>query len=98
MEIQLTEDPRAIDENVREVCAAFRDDYWTECEENSRFPSGYYQAIAVGGWLGITMPEEVGGAGLGATDAAIMICTPQHRAVVDIRQPPRSTSICSARL
>lgn len=73
MEIPLTEDQRAIDKSVREVCAAFSDEYWTECEENSRFPHEYYQAMAAGGWLGITMPEEVGGAGLGVTDAAIMM-------------------------
>ena len=29
--------------------------------------------MAEGGWLGITMPEEYGGAGLGVTEAAIMM-------------------------
>ena len=29
--------------------------------------------MAEGGWLGITMPEDVGGAGLGVTEAAIMM-------------------------
>ena len=73
MDMQLTDEQRAIDAGVREICAGFDDDYWSECEENARFPSEYYEAMAKGGWLGITMPEEVGGSGLGVTDAAIMM-------------------------
>ena len=73
MDMQLSDEQKAIDESVRRICAGFDDQYWTDCEENSRFPAEYYQAMAQGGWLGITMPEEVGGAGLGVTDAAIMM-------------------------
>ena len=73
MDIQLSEEQRSIDTNVRQICSGFDDQYWTDCEENSRFPSEYYQAMAKGGWLGITMPESVGGSGLGVTDAAIMM-------------------------
>jgi acyl-CoA dehydrogenase len=73
MDMNLTEQQRAIDENVREICAEFDDQYWTDCEENSRFPDEYYRLMAQNGWLGITMPEELGGAGLGVTDAAVMM-------------------------
>jgi acyl-CoA dehydrogenase len=73
MDMELTEEQKAIDKNVRQVCAQFDDQYWTDCEENSRFPAEYYRAMADNGWLGITMPEEVGGAALGVTDAAIMM-------------------------
>ncbi|WP_406857621.1 acyl-CoA dehydrogenase family protein [Alsobacter sp. KACC 23698] len=73
MDIQLSDDQKAIDASVRQICASFDDDYWTECEEEARFPSEYYALMAQNGWLGITMPEEVGGAGLGVTEAAIMM-------------------------
>jgi acyl-CoA dehydrogenase len=73
MDMQLTEQQQAIDKSVRQICAGFDDNYWTDCEENSRFPIEYYNAMATHGWLGITMPEEVDGAGLGVTDAAIMM-------------------------
>lgn len=73
MIIDLTPEQRAIDENVRALCARFSDEYWTRCEQDLRFPEEYYAAMAEGGWLGITMPEEVGGAGLGVTEAAIMM-------------------------
>ena len=73
MDFELTEQQVAIDEAVRRVCAGFDDAYWTECDENARFPEEYYRAMADGGWLGITMPESLGGAGLGVTEAAVMM-------------------------
>ncbi|MCK9914316.1 acyl-CoA/acyl-ACP dehydrogenase [Microbacteriaceae bacterium K1510] len=73
MDMNFSEEQKAIDKSVRQVCAQFDDQYWTDCEENSRFPSEYYRAMAESGWLGITMPEELGGAGLGVADAAIMM-------------------------
>jgi acyl-CoA dehydrogenase len=38
LDFQLSEQHVAIDEGVRKVCAGFDDAYWTECEENARFP------------------------------------------------------------
>lgn len=73
MDMTLTDEQLAIDEGVRKICARFSDAYWTKCEEEERFPEEYYQSMAEGGWLGITMPVELGGAGLGVTEAAIMM-------------------------
>ena len=73
MDFQLSEQQIAVAEGVSKVCAGFDDAYWTECEENARFPEEYYRAMAAGGWLGITMPEALGGAGLGVTEAAVMM-------------------------
>ena len=73
MDFQLSEQQIAIDEGVRKVCADFDDNYWTECEEHARFPQEYYRAMDDGGWLGITMPERLGGSGLGVTEAAVMM-------------------------
>ena len=73
MEIDLSDDQRAIHDSVSQICAQFGDDYWTACEEDARFPEEFYRLMADQGWLGITMPEEVGGANLGVTEAAIMM-------------------------
>lgn len=73
MDISLTEDQLAIDESVRRICAGFDDEYWSSCEENRRFPEEFYQAMASAGFLGITMPVELGGSGLGVTEAALMM-------------------------
>ncbi len=69
-----TEDERnTIREGVRAVVTRFDDDYWLERDEDGKFPHEFHRAMADGGWLGITMPEEYGGAGLGVTEAAIMM-------------------------
>jgi acyl-CoA dehydrogenase len=75
MEIELNELQREIETSVRKVCSEFTDEYWHECDEHARFPDEFYKAMAAAGWLGITMPEELGGAGLGVTEAAIMMHT-----------------------
>jgi acyl-CoA dehydrogenase len=58
---------------VRAICDRFDDQYWAEKDRTHSFPFEFAKAIADGGWLGIAMPEECGGAGLGVTEAAIMM-------------------------
>ena len=64
---------RAVREGVAAVCARFDDAYWNACEAEARFPEAFHRALAEGGWLGITMPEAYGGAGLGVAAAATMM-------------------------
>ena len=73
MDFSLTDDQQTICETVRQTCAAFDDDYWLAREGSGEFPFDFHQAMADGGWLGITMPEEFGGAGLGVTEAMLMM-------------------------
>src|ERR1700749_1010726 len=73
MEIELNGLHLEIDASVRKICAGFPDSYWHECDEEARFPEEFYSAMASAGGLGITMPEELGGAGLGVTEAAVMM-------------------------
>lgn len=69
----LAETRAAIREGVRAVASRFDADYWLARDEDGVFPREYHRAMADAGWLGITMPEEYGGAGLGVTEAAIMM-------------------------
>lgn len=71
----LTEEQRAIRDGVAAVCRRFDDSYWAACERDERFPQEFHLAMATEGWLGVTMPEAVGGAGLGVTEAAIVMHT-----------------------
>ena len=73
MDVELTDGQRAIEEGVTKVVARFDDDYWSACDSEARFPHEFHKAMAGAGWLGITMPESLGGAGLGVTEAAIMM-------------------------
>ena len=75
MDVRLTEEQQAIADNVAKVCSEFDDNYWSGCEAEMRFPEEFVQAMAAGGWLGITMPEAYGGSGLGVTEASIMMNT-----------------------
>jgi acyl-CoA dehydrogenase len=73
MDIALSAEHRAIEDAVGRVTARFGDDYGSECDQTPRFPHEFHRAMAEGGFLGITMPAELGGAGLGVTEAAIMM-------------------------
>ncbi len=71
----MTEDQEAIKDAVEKVCAKFDAEYWRKTDDTGDWPEEFTKEMAEGGWLGIAMPEEVGGAGLGLTEAAIMMQT-----------------------
>jgi acyl-CoA dehydrogenase len=73
--IELNAEQTAIQDGVAAVCKRFGDEYWAECDREERFPAEFHRAMASDGWLGVTMPEEYGGAGLGVTEAAIVMHT-----------------------
>ena len=75
MDFALTDDQRAIADAVKRICANFTDEYWSHKDTAGEFPHEFHAAMAADGWLGITMPEELGGANLGVTEAAIMMNT-----------------------
>jgi acyl-CoA dehydrogenase len=73
MDFTLSGDQRNIRDAVARLCAGFGPDYWLERDTTGAFPREFYDAMAQAGWLGIAMPEAYGGAGLGITEAAIMM-------------------------
>jgi acyl-CoA dehydrogenase len=72
MDFALTDAQAQIREEVLRLCARFDDSYWLERETTATFPHAFFEAMAGGGWLGIAMPVEYGGAGLGITEASVM--------------------------
>lgn len=75
MDFTLTDDQKAIAEAVKRICANFTDEYWSHKDTAAEFPHEFHAAMAADGWLGITMPEELGGSNLGVVEAAIMMNT-----------------------
>ena len=73
MSIDFTPEQIQIRDAVTRLCADFGDDYWLARDEDGVFPEDFCQAIADAGFMGIAMPEEYGGSGLGITEAAIMM-------------------------
>ncbi len=75
IDFALSPDQEAVRDAIAKICARFDEDYWLKRDREGGFPHDFHQALAEGGWLGIAMPEEYGGSGLGITEAALMMQT-----------------------
>jgi len=75
MQFDLTPEQEQIQDAIQKVCAPFDDDYWLRKDREGGFPDDFHRALADAGWLGIAMPEQYGGAGLGISEAALMMHT-----------------------
>ncbi|EEA26162.1 hypothetical protein TMatcc_005590 [Talaromyces marneffei ATCC 18224] len=70
-----TEKQLTVREAVSQVCSQFPSSYWRECDQEERDPKEFHAALAKDGWLGIALPEELGGSGLGISEATLMMQT-----------------------
>lgn len=75
MDFEFTEEQEAIRDSIARLCSKYDDDYWLERDRKGGFPDDFVADLAKDGWLGIAMPPEYGGAGLGVTEAALMMQT-----------------------
>jgi acyl-CoA dehydrogenase len=73
MNFAFSTEQRAIREAVLGLCARFDADYWRAHDRDAAFPEDFHRAVAQAGWLGVAMPQRCGGAGLGITEAAILM-------------------------
>jgi acyl-CoA dehydrogenase len=75
MNFNLTPEQEQIRDAVQKACEPFDADYWLRKDREGGFPDDFHKALADSGWLGIAMPEEYGGSGLGISEAALMMHT-----------------------
>jgi acyl-CoA dehydrogenase len=75
IDFALTDLQQSVRAAIDKICARFGDDYWLERDRDGKFPDAFHRALAGDGWLGICIPEAYGGAGLGITEAAVMMQT-----------------------
>jgi acyl-CoA dehydrogenase len=75
MDFALTANQESIHDAVEKICARFDDAYWLKKDKEGGYPADFHKALADAGWLGICIPEEYGGSGLGIVDATIMMHT-----------------------
>ncbi len=73
MDFAPTPEQERIREAIEKLCERFGDDYWLARDKDGEFPVEFHQACARDGWLGVAMPEAHGGAGLGISEAAVMM-------------------------
>ncbi len=62
-----------IRDSVRRLCAEFPGEYWRECDRERAYPSAFVEALTKAGFLGVLIPEEYGGSGLGIAEAAAIL-------------------------
>ncbi|NWJ48984.1 MAG: acyl-CoA/acyl-ACP dehydrogenase [Chloroflexi bacterium] len=70
---KLSDEQKAIREGVRDSCARYPDTYWREVDERRGYPEAFVTELTKAGWLAALIPEEYGGAGLGITEASIIL-------------------------
>ena len=75
MDFAFSDNQIALRSAIEKLCAGFDAEYWLRKDADGGFPTDFHQAFARDGWLGIAMPEQYGGAGLGITEAALMMHT-----------------------
>jgi len=68
-----TQDQMMIRDSIAKLCEPFDDQYWLDRDNDGRYPDEFCDAIAEGGFMGIAMPEEFGGSGMGISEAATMV-------------------------
>jgi acyl-CoA dehydrogenase len=73
MDFSFTPEQEQIRDAIGKICARFPDEYWLARDRDGGFPEDFHRALAEAGWLGISMPPAHGGAGLGITEAAVMM-------------------------
>ena len=75
MDFRLSDSQLQMRAAIERICERFPDSYWLEHDRTGEFPGQFHAALAADGWLGICQPAEYGGAGLGLTEAALMMQT-----------------------
>ena len=68
-----TQDQEAIRQSVRQLCKDFPDSYWRKIDKAEEYPDAFVKAVTASGYLAALIPEEYGGAGMGLTEAGIIM-------------------------
>lgn len=63
----------ALRQTVRALCRDFPPPYWRGLDREKAYPSDFVAAMTKAGLLGVLIPEEYGGGGLGLTAAAAIL-------------------------
>src|SRR6266705_4308737 len=73
MNFRRSEQQELIRKEVATLARSFSPDYWLERDRKHEYPWDFVRAFARAGWLGMIVPEQYGGSGLGVTEASLML-------------------------
>ncbi|KAF7901122.1 hypothetical protein EAF00_003343 [Botryotinia globosa] len=62
-------------EAIAKICSKYPDEYWAKRDETGEYPHDLHRDLAKGGWIGVALPEELGGSGLGISEATMLLQT-----------------------
>ena len=60
-------------EAVRGLCARFGESYWQALDRERAYPEAFVRELTEAGYLACLIPEDYGGAGLGLTEACVVM-------------------------
>ncbi|MGR6964105.1 acyl-CoA dehydrogenase family protein [Geodermatophilus sp. URMC 61] len=63
----------ALRARTRALCAGFPDAYWRDTDRDRRYPQEFVDTLTATGLLSVLIPTEYGGAGLGVTEASVVM-------------------------
>jgi acyl-CoA dehydrogenase len=75
MNLELTDDQRALRAGVADICKRYPGEYWRDLDVKREYPEAFVNELTRAGYLAALIPPEYGGAGLGITDGALILET-----------------------
>ncbi|MFB6070143.1 MAG: acyl-CoA dehydrogenase family protein [Halanaeroarchaeum sp.] len=71
--VSLDEQQRLVRDSVRELAKEFGDEYWRARDRDGEYPTEFVDTLAENDWLGILVPEEYGGVGMGTEEVVVLM-------------------------
>ncbi|KAG5751057.1 hypothetical protein H9Q70_006282 [Fusarium xylarioides] len=71
----LSDNQLTVRDAISKICTEFPNTYWQSHDQDEQDPKEFHAALAKAGWLGIALPESLGGSGLGISEATMMMQT-----------------------
>ncbi|WP_312568177.1 acyl-CoA dehydrogenase family protein [Comamonas sp.] len=73
IELTQSNNHHEIRDAIRDLCAAFPDEYFRKVDEERAYPEKFVNALTEAGWMAALIPQEYGGSGLGLTEASVIM-------------------------
>lgn len=73
MDFSWTDEQKMIRDQVGALARGFDLEYWREHDHSGEYPHDFVNALGASGWLGVAIPEAYGGAGLGISEACVVL-------------------------
>ena len=73
MDFEWSQEHDMMRQAVKDIASDYDEEYWREVRAERRVPKEIYNDLADGGWLGIPIPEEYGGQGMGILEVVLMM-------------------------